>query len=48
MKVHDALTIIYLFIFFSGDDLGDLTETVWPDQYVPAEGLGDLTSELCA
>ena len=32
-------------IFESGDDLGELTETNWPDQYKPKKGLGDLTGE---
>ena len=26
-----------------GDDLGELTETTWPDLYAPQAGLGDLT-----
>eukprot|EP00956_Cyclotella_meneghiniana_P040818 scaffold206212_cov43-Cyclotella_meneghiniana.AAC.1 len=29
--------------FSKGDDLGELTETKWPDLYIPAAGLGDLT-----
>eukprot|EP00956_Cyclotella_meneghiniana_P042191 scaffold248390_cov94-Cyclotella_meneghiniana.AAC.2 len=29
--------------FSRGDDLGKLTETTWPDLYIPAAGLGDLT-----
>eukprot|EP00956_Cyclotella_meneghiniana_P003490 scaffold4251_cov37-Cyclotella_meneghiniana.AAC.5 len=29
--------------FSKGDDLGDLTETAWPDLYIPEPGLGDLT-----
>jgi hypothetical protein len=36
-----------LFVFVSrGDDLGDLTETVWPDVYKPEQGLGDLTGKI--
>lgn len=30
-------------IFHRGDDLGQLTETAWPDAYVPEAGIGDLT-----
>ena len=26
-----------------GDDLGELTETQWPELYIPQAGLGDLT-----
>eukprot|EP00956_Cyclotella_meneghiniana_P002464 scaffold2838_cov23-Cyclotella_meneghiniana.AAC.2 len=29
--------------FSKGDDLGELSETSWPDLYIPAAGLGDLT-----
>jgi hypothetical protein len=29
-----------------GDDLGNLTETDWPDVYKPEQGLGDLTSKI--
>ena len=29
-----------------GDDLGDLTETKWPEMYTPQIGMGDLTGEL--
>eukprot|EP00956_Cyclotella_meneghiniana_P006449 scaffold8466_cov41-Cyclotella_meneghiniana.AAC.3 len=32
--------------FTKGDDLGELTETAWPDLYTPEEGLGDLTEIL--
>ena len=30
-------------VFIRGDDLGELSETTWPDSYVPASGVGDLT-----
>lgn len=26
-----------------GDDLGELTETQWPELYIPQAGVGDLT-----
>ena len=26
-----------------GDDLGDLTETKWPELYTPQAGVGDLS-----
>ena len=29
-------------VFKRGDDLGELSETTWPDLYTPEEGLGDL------
>eukprot|EP00956_Cyclotella_meneghiniana_P014940 scaffold22644_cov44-Cyclotella_meneghiniana.AAC.4 len=32
--------------FTKGDDLGELSETTWPDLYSPEEGLGDLTEIL--
>ena len=34
------------FYKFRGDDLGDLTETSWPDIYIPVAGRGDLTGEF--
>ena len=46
------VTIVFFFIkevlykhnvFIRGDDLGELSETTWPDLYVPAAGVGDLT-----
>ena len=29
-----------------GDDLGELTETNWPDKYIPKPGLGYLPGEM--
>eukprot|EP00956_Cyclotella_meneghiniana_P016363 scaffold25814_cov57-Cyclotella_meneghiniana.AAC.3 len=34
--------------FSKGDDLGDLTETSWPDLYIPVAGRGDLTDSAAA
>ena len=33
-------------ICFRGDDLGELTETAWPELYIPEPLLGDLTGEF--
>ena len=32
----------------SGDDLRELTETLWPEHYIPEAGLGDLTGKTAA
>ena len=39
-------SMFLFFIFVRGDDLGELTETNWPNVYTPEEGKGDLTGEF--
>ena len=32
-----------VYFLHRGDDLGDLTETKWPELYMPQAGVGDLS-----
>ena len=44
--IHSFYGMYYINMFAAvhrGDDLGELTETKWPDLYIPKAGLGDLT-----